>query len=117
MLSKVVTGLVLAAACFAVTPAAKAQTDEALVTNGPQANPGDRSGSWSAEQNVRESQMYDRLLETSPGFRHSRMAKECGPINDPQLHASCIATFGQDEPTYGSSAPPHHWRHYRGAGE
>jgi hypothetical protein len=35
------------------------------------------------------------------------MRKECGPIGDPQLHAQCIASFGQNEPAmYGSSIPP-----------
>jgi hypothetical protein len=69
-----------------------------VVTNGPQTNPGDVSQNWSARQNVIESARYDRLLETNPGFRATRMRKECGPITDPQLHASCLASFNQDEP-------------------
>jgi len=76
-----------------------------LVTNGPQTDPGDVSTSWSARQNVIDSQRYDRLLQTSRGFREARMRKECGPITDPQLHANCLASFNQDEP-YGSSTPP-----------
>jgi hypothetical protein len=77
-----------------------------VVTNGPQADQGDVSPNWSARQNVIESQRYDRLLETSRGFREARMRKECGPITDPQLHANCLASFHQDEPVTGSSTPP-----------
>ncbi len=86
-----------------------------MVTNGPQPSRGDW-GDWSARRNVIESAQYDRLLETSPGFRQARMRKECGPIGDPQLHQQCLASFQQYEPVmYGSSMPPH-WRHQRGAG-
>ena len=69
-----------------------------VVTNGPQTNPGDVSPNWSARRNVIESAHYDRMLETSSAFRQARMRKECGPITDPQLHASCLASFAQDEP-------------------
>ena len=69
-----------------------------VVTNGPQTNPGDVSPDWSARRNVIEGAQYDRLLETNPGFRTARMRKECGPITDPQLHSSCLASFNQDEP-------------------
>jgi hypothetical protein len=69
-----------------------------VVTNGPQANVEAQSPNWSARQNVIQSQRYERLVETSPAFRAGRMRKECGPITDPQLHANCIASFGQDEP-------------------
>jgi hypothetical protein len=74
-----------------------------VLTNGPQATPGDTSPSWSARQNVIESNRYDKLLETNRGFRQARMRKECGPITDPQLRQSCLSTFGQDEPYMGSS--------------
>ena len=76
-----------------------------VVTNGPQANPGDMSPSWSARQNVIESQRYDRLLETNRAFREARMRKECGPITDQELHQQCLASFHQDEPFTGSSTP------------
>jgi len=76
----------------------------AVVTNGPQTSRGDMSSSVSARQNVIQSQRYDRTLETNRGFRQARMRKECGPISDPQLHQSCIASFSQDEPTQGSSS-------------
>ena len=94
------------AAAIAFAPAAMA----AMITNGPQTNPGDTSPSWSARQNVIESQHYDRLLQTNPSFRAQRMRKECGPVTDAQLHAQCIASFQQDEPYVGSSAAPRHYR-------
>jgi len=47
----------------------------------------------SAEQNVKESQAYERLICSNPSFRAKRIAQECGPINDPQLHQSCLASF------------------------
>jgi hypothetical protein len=69
-----------------------------VVTNGPQTDPGAVSPTWSARRNVTDSKNYDRLLESDSAFRQARIRKECGPINDPQLHASCIASFSQDEP-------------------
>ena len=98
------------AAAIAFAPAAMAD----MVTNGPQTNPGDQSQSWSARQNVIESQHYDRLLQSSSGFRAQRMRKECGPVTDPQLHEQCIASFQQDEPYTGSSAAPRHYRNTYG---
>ena len=85
-------------------------------TNGPQASRGDY-GDWSAMRNNIESAQYDRLLQTSRGFRLARMHKECGPINDSQLHDQCLASFGQYEPAMvGSSLPPRRLRHHRAAG-
>src|ERR1700757_3068414 len=112
MLLKTATSLAFATACLtavatlpvhaqmADTPSAPAT---GVVTNGPQTNPGDMSPSWSARQNVIESQRYDRLLETNRGFREARMRKECGPITDPQLHQSCVASFAQYEPATASA--------------
>jgi hypothetical protein len=102
------TSLAFAAACLITVsglPAAHAQPAQ-MVTNGPQVDQGDVSPSWSARQNVRESERYDRLLETNRGFREARMRLECGPITDPQLHSDCLASFRQDEPYVGSSTPP-----------
>jgi len=82
-----------------------------LVTNGPQSNGVERSGDWSARQNVAQSHNYTRMLEASAGFRQARMRKECGPITDPQLHASCLASFNQYSPSMsGSSISPHPYR-------
>ena len=124
MIRKTVTSVAFAAGCalaMGAMPAAHAQNyaqpapPAQLETNGPQASRGD-FGDWSARRNVAESMHYDRLLETSPGFRQARMRKECGPINDPQLHDQCLASFQQFEPTMvGSSMPPRHYR--RGAGQ
>jgi hypothetical protein len=69
---------------------------EQVVTNGPQANVENQSPNWSARQNVINSERYDRLVATDPAFRTERMRKECGPITDPQLHASCIASFNHN---------------------
>jgi hypothetical protein len=43
--------------------------------------------------NVRASKEYSAVLRSNPGFRQKRMQIECDPITDPQLHASCIASF------------------------
>ena len=32
---------------------------------------------------------------TSKVIGSSVVSKECGPINDPQLHASCVSSFGK----------------------
>lgn len=101
------TSLAFATACLMTVsafPPAHAQTagGTELVTNGPQIDPGDVSPSWSARQNVIDSQRYDRLLQNSRNFPEARMRQECGPITDPQLHANCLASFNQDEPYSGS---------------
>jgi hypothetical protein len=49
--------------------------------------------SESAAQNVRESQQYEQLVCSNPAFRERRMREECGPITDPQLRQSCMASF------------------------
>lgn len=78
-----------------------------VITNGPQGSP---PSNWSAQQNVRESQRYDRLLESSRAFREARMRRECGPITDPDLRQQCLASFHQDEPYSGSSSSGRHTR-------
>jgi hypothetical protein len=82
---------------------AQMQPGTEVITNGPQGSP---PPGWSARQNVIDSQRYDELLETNGAFRDARMRTECGPITDPQLRQSCIASFKQDEPETGSS-PSH----------
>ena len=118
MLLKTATSFAFATACLtavATLPAhaqmaAPAAPGTEVVTNGPQTNPGDMTPSWSARQNVIQSQRYDRLLETNRGFRQARMRKECGPITDPELRQQCLASFRQDEPYMGSSAGRRHER-------
>ena len=98
---KVMTRLaVLAAFLTAIAAMATAQAEmytsgTQVITNGPQTNPGDRSGSWSAQQNVRDSERYEAVVHANGSFRANRVQKECGPINDPQLHANCVASFGR----------------------
>jgi len=110
MTKKSVTTLAFAALCLAALTASPAAIAQQLVTNGPRASRGD-FGDWSAARNVMQSRHYDRLLEVSPGFRHYRMRKECGPIHDPQLHQDCLASFQQYEPVgYGGGVyinPPY----------
>jgi hypothetical protein len=53
-----------------------------------------------AAANVRQSQQYEQVLRSNPGFRAKRMQQECGPITDSELHASCVASFG------GDASPP-----------
>jgi hypothetical protein len=62
----------------------------------------------SAEQNVRSSQQYESLLCNNPGFRAKRIAQECGPVSDPELHQSCVASFECGGPPRRRSqkAPP-----------
>ena len=65
-----------------------------------------RGGNESAEQNVRQSQQYESLVCSNPGFRAKRIQQECGPITDPQLHQSCLASFD-----CGAGAPKaRNWR-------
>jgi hypothetical protein len=92
--------LALAAALLApiaMTGAAHAQAVRPTVTvkHRPIVSQGDVSGSWDARQNVIDSKAYERLLATNPGFRRERMRIECGPITDPQLHQSCLASFNR----------------------
>jgi hypothetical protein len=95
---KLMTGLAFSAAvltAIAAMPTARGENANSaeVVTNGLQANPQDSSGSWSARQNVRDSQRYEAVVHSNSRYRASRVKKECGPINDPQLHASCVASF------------------------
>ena len=64
----------------------------------------------SAEQNVRQSQQYESLVCSNAGFRAKRVQQECGPITDPQLHESCIASFdcgaGSPKAKNWRKAPP-----------
>src|SRR5499427_6667545 len=82
------------------------------------------TSSNAARQNVIQSERYDRLLETNRSFRQARMRRECGPITDPQLHQSCLDSFGQYEPAaahatstrkVASSKPTRHTTHNVGS--
>jgi hypothetical protein len=56
------------------------------------------NGHETSAQNVRKSQHYDHLVATSSSYRASRMRKECGPIKDAELRASCVGSFNEYEP-------------------
>jgi hypothetical protein len=63
----------------------------------------------SPQQNVRESQQYEQLLCTNPGFRARRIAKECGPLQGSQFYDGCVASFDCAKPASGANwrqAPP-----------
>jgi len=62
----------------------------------------------SADQNVRASRQYESALCANPAFRAKRVAQECGPISDPQLHQSCLASFqcGAAPRRHSNQAPP-----------
>ena len=116
MMLKAVACLAFAASCFTAIATMPVHAQMAGTysstpgDNGPQsysaqANQGDMPQSSSARRNVIESKHYDRSLETNRKFRQARMRKECGPITDPELRQSCLASFGQDEPYMGSSTP------------
>ena len=81
---------------IATTPIARAERSTSgvvVITNGPQTDPGDGSRSWSAPQNIRDGQRYEALVHSNNSFRAHRIRQECGPINDPRLHADCVASF------------------------
>ena len=73
-----------AVAAFMITAAASAQAQPQAPM--PQNNP-------AAAANVKQSEQYSALLRSNPGFRRQREKIECGPIQDSQLRASCIASF------------------------
>jgi hypothetical protein len=111
------SGVASAILCVATLGASLSVRADELITNGPQASRGDY-GDWSAARNVIQSEQYERLLRTNPGFRQARARKECGPINDPQLHSDCLASFNPYEPPmHGSSPPPSDYRNNRDLGE
>ena len=55
-----------------------------------------------AAANIRESQAYEQMLHSNSAFRAKRMQQECGPVTDPQLHASCVSSFQGKGPTPAS---------------
>ena len=94
------------------------------VANPPQTSPGDFGPDRAARQNILASHRYDQLLKTNRAFRERRKVKECGPIADPDLHSSCLASFDHYTPYvggptvtgYGSSRAPRHHRYRSGYG-
>ena len=74
-----------------------------VVTNSPQGAP---PPNWSAQQNVRESERYTRLLEHNRAFREARMRVECGPITLPELYQRCVQSFAVYSPWAGAGPIP-----------
>lgn len=100
MIIKTAITLAVATVCLAAiatTPAAHAEAPGRTVTvkHAPIVSQGDVSESWSARQNMVDSKQYERKLATNAAFRKARMRKECGPITDPELRQSCLASFDQ----------------------
>jgi hypothetical protein len=99
--NRIAASLIFAAACLTVmaaVPAAHAQVaarDVEVITNGPQTNPGDARDARSGQQNVRDSKRYDSQMQSNPNFRADHERKECGPISDPRMRASCVAGLGK----------------------
>lgn len=62
----------------------------------------------SASQNVHESQQYEQLICSNPGFRASRIAKECGSLQGSQFYQGCVASFqcNGGQRRYRNQAPP-----------
>jgi hypothetical protein len=61
------------------------------------------------QQNVRASQQYQQLTCTNAGFRATRIAKECGPLQGSQFYDSCVASFNCNNQPSGANwrqAPP-----------
>lgn len=50
-----------------------------------------------AAANVRQSNQYEQAVHSNAAFRAKRMQQECGPVTDPELHASCVASFGDSD--------------------
>jgi hypothetical protein len=90
-----VTGCLIAITAMPVARAQMNTRGAEVITNGPQAGPGDRPAAWSPTQNVRDSERYESVVRSNANFRAAREQKECGPIDDPRLHANCVASFGR----------------------
>jgi hypothetical protein len=69
-----------------------------LAATSVQASPPHWKRQETPAQNVWKSQQYDYLVSTNAAYRSSRVRKECGPIKDPDLRSSCVASFGAYEP-------------------
>jgi hypothetical protein len=54
-------------------------------------------GNETPQQNVRASQQYQQLTCSNPGFRATRIQKECGPLQGSQFYDSCVASFSCDK--------------------
>ena len=107
MIWRTLTSLGLVAGCaIALTLPAQAQvidTQGQLRTAAPRFKTGDQI-QWVADSNNMDGAQYERLLQTDPAFRQSRMMKECGPITNAHLQAGCVDSFSmyEDQRSVGS---------------
>jgi hypothetical protein len=46
-----------------------------------------------AQENVRQSEQYEHAVCGNAAFRAKRIQQECGSIDDPHMHESCVASF------------------------
>lgn len=46
-----------------------------------------------AQENVRQSEQYERAVCANAAFRAKRIQQECGTIDDPKMHENCVASF------------------------
>ena len=64
----------------------------------------------SAQENVRQSEQYERAVCANAAFREKRIKQECGTIDDPKMHENCVASFncgpGGPHPRQHSNKPP-----------
>jgi hypothetical protein len=72
------------------------------------AAPAQEPSNQSAQQNVRASNQYESAVCSNAAFRAKRVSEECGPITDPELHQSCVASFqcGGPPKRRSNKAPP-----------
>src|SRR5215831_8213624 len=66
-------------------------------------------GNETPQQNVRASEQYQQLTCSNPGFRATRIQKECGPLQGSELYDSCVASFNcgkQPSAANWRNAPP-----------
>jgi hypothetical protein len=83
---------------IALSLAATVVLAAATVQAAPAPNTRHGNSHETAAQNVQKSRQYDHLVSTNAGFRAARMKKECGPIRDPGLRSTCMASFREYEP-------------------
>jgi len=96
--------------CLIAVVAAVLLTGMGIASAKSPSPPPSSGGNESADQNVRESEQYERLLCTNPAFRARRVAQECGPLKDSQFYQSCVDSFqcnaGRQRGSQFRKAPP-----------
>jgi len=97
MMRKTLTSIALVAGCAVALAVPVAQAvDTQIQMNAPRVDPGDRTDGMAGRNNT-ESAQYDRLLQVNRTYRQSRIFKECGPITNAHLRASCMDSLAIDD--------------------